>query len=80
MCKCMNGCLAAAADQHVSVSSRHPSELGLSLSSSVRLEEVEEGSEPAEFVKAQGLKDKKAYDCMLDGTAQHALLSNYPGV
>ncbi|KAM9426091.1 supervillin-like [Pholidichthys leucotaenia] len=42
-----------------------PSELGLDCSSNVRVEEVEEGSEPAEFVKALGLKDKKAYDCML---------------
>lgn len=76
----MNGCVAAVVDQQVSVSSRCPSELGLSRSSSVRVEEVEEGSEPAEFVKVLGLKDKKAYDCMLNGTTQRPLLSNFPDV
>uniref|UniRef100_A0A8C5GMY2 Supervillin-like n=1 Tax=Gouania willdenowi TaxID=441366 RepID=A0A8C5GMY2_GOUWI len=42
-----------------------PSELGLSSSSRVRVVEVEEGSEPTEFVKTLGSQDKKAYDCML---------------
>lgn len=41
--------------------------MGLSRSSSVKVEVVEEGSEPAEFTKALGPKDKKAYDCMLQG-------------
>lgn len=41
--------------------------MGLSRSSSVKVEVVEEGSEPAEFNKALGPKDKKAYDCMLQG-------------
>lgn len=31
------------------------------------MEEVEEGSEPAEVLKALGPQDKKAYDCMLEG-------------
>lgn len=47
---------------------RCPPELGLSSSGSsrnVKLEVVEEGSEPAEFIKALGPHDKKAYDCML---------------
>lgn len=56
----------------VFVSSRCPSELGLSSTSSVKLEEVEEGSEPAEFMKALGPQDKKAYDCMLQGASSHS--------
>ncbi|XP_061083315.1 supervillin isoform X2 [Conger conger] len=42
-----------------------PPELGLSSNSSVKIEEVEEGSEPAEFWSALGQQDRKAYDCML---------------
>uniref|UniRef100_A0AAX7TDI7 HP domain-containing protein n=1 Tax=Astatotilapia calliptera TaxID=8154 RepID=A0AAX7TDI7_ASTCA len=72
-----HGCKAHASAKQVAkravdkLTQRHPSELGLSLSSSVRVEEVEEGSEPAEFVKALGLKDKKAYDCMLDDPGKY---------
>lgn len=51
--------------------SRCPPELGLSSSSNVKLEVVDEGSEPAEFVKALGPHDKKAYDCMLKGLSSH---------
>ena len=61
----------------VFVCARCPSELQLSASSRLKVEEVEEGSEPAEFWKALGQQDKKAYDCMLQGTAvptQHKLL------
>lgn len=46
-------------------------ELGLTTGSAVKVEEVEEGAEPAEFWKALGQKDKKAYDCMLQGTHTH---------
>lgn len=42
-----------------------PPELGLNSSSSVKVQEVEEGSEPAEFWNALGRQDRKAYDCML---------------
>ena len=62
----------------VLVSSRCPSELGLSSSSSVKVEEVEEGSEPTEFVKALGPLDKKAYDCMLQGATSHCILCLVP--
>ncbi|XP_034050636.1 supervillin [Thalassophryne amazonica] len=48
-----------------------PSELGLSRTKSVKVEEVEEGSEPAEFLKALGLQDKKAYDCMLQDPGKY---------
>ncbi|XP_032358291.1 supervillin isoform X2 [Etheostoma spectabile] len=50
---------------------RCPSELGLSSTSSVTVEEVEEGSEPAEFIKALGPQDKKAYDCMLQDPGKY---------
>uniref|UniRef100_A0A669BIR0 Supervillin d n=1 Tax=Oreochromis niloticus TaxID=8128 RepID=A0A669BIR0_ORENI len=72
-----HGCKAHASAKQVAkravdkLTQRHPSELGLSLTSSVRVEEVEEGSEPAEFVKALGLKDKKAYDCMLNDPGKY---------
>ncbi len=55
----------------VFASSRCPSELGLSSTSSLKVEEVEEGSEPEEFVKALGPQDKKAYDCMMQGACTH---------
>ncbi|KAG5854813.1 hypothetical protein ANANG_G00041740 [Anguilla anguilla] len=42
-----------------------PPELGLSSNSSVEVQEVEEGTEPAEFWNALGQQDRKAYDCML---------------
>ena len=51
------------------LSSRCPSELGLSITSNVKVEEIDEGAEPAEFSEALGLQDKKAYDCMLQGTS-----------
>ncbi|KAJ8364476.1 hypothetical protein SKAU_G00133070 [Synaphobranchus kaupii] len=42
-----------------------PPELGLNSNSSVSVQEVEEGTEPAEFWNALGQQDRKAYDCML---------------
>lgn len=59
------------AQQFVCAHSRCPPELGLSSSSSssVKMEVVEEGCEPAEFIKALGPQDKKAYDCMLKGVS-----------
>ncbi|CAJ1081059.1 supervillin isoform X1 [Xyrichtys novacula] len=53
------------------VTQRCPSELGLSKTSSVKVEEVEEGSEPAEFTRALGPTDKKAYDCMLQDPGKY---------
>nr|XP_046232805.1 supervillin [Scatophagus argus] len=57
-----------AADQ---VIQRCPSELGLSSTSTLNLEVVEEGSEHAEFLKALGPQDKKAYDCMLQDPGKY---------
>lgn len=72
-----HGCKAHAGAKQVAkraadkLTQRCPSELGLSSTSSVRVEEVEEGSEPAEFVKALGSQDKKAYDCMLQDPGKY---------
>lgn len=67
------GCKAHANARRVAkraadrIQERCPSELGLRSSSGVTVEVVEEGSEPAEFTKALGPQDNKAYDCMLQG-------------
>ncbi|XP_015230718.1 PREDICTED: supervillin-like [Cyprinodon variegatus] len=50
---------------------RCPSELGLNSSSNLKVDEVEEGSEPSEFLKALGPQDKKAYDCMLQDPGKY---------
>ncbi|XP_030263424.1 supervillin isoform X6 [Sparus aurata] len=48
-----------------------PSELGLSQSSPVTVQVVEEGSEPADFWTALGQMDRKAYDCMLQDPGKY---------
>lgn len=59
---------------------RCPSELGLSQSSPVTVQVVEEGSEPADFWTALGQMDRKAYDCMLQGRKNSfSLPSLHPG-
>ncbi|KAM7370803.1 hypothetical protein PAMP_010323 [Pampus punctatissimus] len=50
---------------------RCPSELCLSITSSVNVEEIDEGSEPTEFLKALGVQNKKAYDCMLQDPGKY---------
>ncbi|KAK5905962.1 hypothetical protein CgunFtcFv8_001867 [Champsocephalus gunnari] len=71
-----HGCKAHAGARQVAkraadkLTQRCPSELGLSSSVKV-VEEVEEGSEPTEFVKALGPLDKKAYDCMLQDPGKY---------
>ena len=47
---------------------RCPLEAGLHSSSKVTIHECEEGAEPVGFWEALGRKDRKAYDCMLQGT------------
>ncbi|KAK7901936.1 hypothetical protein WMY93_018705 [Mugilogobius chulae] len=42
-----------------------PPELGLSRNNPLKVQMVDEGSEPAEFWAALGHMDRKAYDCML---------------
>nr|XP_046271575.1 supervillin isoform X2 [Scatophagus argus] len=48
-----------------------PSELGLSHSSPVKVQVVEEGSEPADFWAALDQMDRKAYDCMLQDPGKY---------
>ncbi|CAI5676147.1 unnamed protein product [Oreochromis niloticus] len=48
-----------------------PSEVGLSKSSPVKVQVVEEGSEPEDFWTALGQKDRKAYDCMLQDPGKY---------
>uniref|UniRef100_A0A674BM60 Supervillin d n=1 Tax=Salmo trutta TaxID=8032 RepID=A0A674BM60_SALTR len=50
---------------------RHPSELGLNSNSSLKVEEVEEGTEPVGFSNALGQQDRKAYDCMLQDPGKY---------
>ncbi|XP_023254351.1 supervillin-like [Seriola lalandi dorsalis] len=72
-----HGCKSHASARQVAkraadkLTQRCPSELGLSSTSSVEVEEVEEGAEPSEFVKALGSQDKKAYDCMLQDPGKY---------
>lgn len=53
---------------NVLMSPRRPLEAGLHSSCNVTIHECEEGMEPMEFWEALGRKDRKAYDCMLQGT------------
>lgn len=68
------GCKATSSSREVGrrvverLTQSRPSELGLNQSSSVKVQVVEEGSEPAEFWSALGAMDRKAYDCMLHGS------------
>lgn len=71
------GCKAAPSSREVGrrvverLTQSRPSELGLNQSSSLKVQDVEEGSEPAEFWSALGPVDRKAYDCMLHGSEAH---------
>ncbi|KAI2658587.1 Supervillin [Labeo rohita] len=48
-----------------------PCELGLNSNSSLKVHEIEEGTEPKEFWDALGKQDKKAYDCMLQDPGKY---------
>uniref|UniRef100_A0A8C9PDI5 Gelsolin-like domain-containing protein n=1 Tax=Spermophilus dauricus TaxID=99837 RepID=A0A8C9PDI5_SPEDA len=52
-----------------------PLEAGLHSSSNVTIHECDEGSEPLGFWDALGRRDRKAYDCMLQGKTLAALTS-----
>lgn len=68
------GCKAASSSREVGrrvveqLTRSRPPELGLSQSGSLKVQVVEEGSEPAEFWTALGPVDRRAYDCMLQGS------------
>ncbi|XP_059203970.1 supervillin [Centropristis striata] len=71
------GCKAQSGSREVSkravehLTQMCPPELGLSHSSPVKVQVVEEGSEPADFWTALGQMDKKAYDCMLQDPGKY---------
>ncbi|XP_071324857.1 supervillin isoform X3 [Trachinotus anak] len=71
------GCKAQGSTREVSkraverLTQMCPTELGLSKSSPVKVEMVEEGSEPADFWTALGQMDRKAYDCMLQDPGKY---------
>ncbi|XP_057214187.1 supervillin isoform X2 [Triplophysa rosa] len=48
-----------------------PRELGLNSNSSLKVHEIEEGTEPEEFWVALGKQDRKAYDCMLEDPGKY---------
>ncbi|XP_068161262.1 supervillin [Antennarius striatus] len=70
-CKTHTGAKQVAKRAADKVTQRCPSELGLSSTSNIKVEEVEEGSEPTVFLKALGPQDKKAYDCMLQDPGKY---------
>ena len=59
-----------------SVLSSCPLETGLHSSSSITIWECDEGAEPAAFWEALGRRDRKAYDCMLQG-GSHSMLEPF---
>ncbi|XP_023266730.1 supervillin-like isoform X2 [Seriola lalandi dorsalis] len=71
------GCKTQASTREVSkravecLTQMCPPELGLSTGSPVKVEVVEEGSEPADFWTALGQMDRKAYDCMLQDPGKY---------
>ncbi|XP_071754746.2 supervillin isoform X1 [Centroberyx gerrardi] len=70
-CKAQVGARQVASRAVEKLTQRCPPELDLSSTSSVKVEEVEEGAEPAEFLKALGQQDRKAYDCMLQDPGKY---------
>lgn len=67
-CKAHNSAKQVAKRAVDKLAQGRPTELDLS---TVKVEEVDEGSEPAEFLKALGPQDKKAYDCMLQDPGKY---------
>ncbi|XP_047428013.1 supervillin isoform X2 [Mugil cephalus] len=71
------GCKAHSSTREVSkrvverLTQMCPPELSLSSSSPVKVQVVEEGSEPADFWTALGQMDRKAYDCMLQDPGKY---------
>ncbi|XP_044038197.1 supervillin isoform X2 [Siniperca chuatsi] len=71
------GCKAHTSSREVSkravehLTQMCPPELGLSRSSALKVQVVEEGSEPADFWTALGQMDRKAYDCMLQDPGKY---------
>ncbi|XP_061823847.1 supervillin isoform X4 [Nerophis lumbriciformis] len=70
-CKVHAGAMQVAKRAVALLSQRCPSELGLKSSSRVKAEEIEEGAEPAEFLKVLSVQDRKSYDCMLQDPGKY---------
>nr|XP_015832064.2 supervillin isoform X1 [Nothobranchius furzeri] len=70
-CKTHAGSKLVARSAVDKLTQRCPSEMGLDSTSRLKVEEVEEGSEPAEFEQALGPLDKKSYDCMLEDPGKY---------
>ncbi|CAL8301557.1 unnamed protein product [Lota lota] len=70
-CKAQPGARQVATRAVKELNQRCARELGLTSGSKVKVEEVEEGAEPAEFWNALGQQDKKAYDCMLQDPGKY---------
>ncbi|KAM9393776.1 supervillin isoform 2-T3 [Pholidichthys leucotaenia] len=72
-----NGCKAHSSSREVGKRTVEllthicPPELGLCRGSPVKVQVVEEGSEPADFWAALGNMDRKAYDCMLQDPGKY---------
>nr|XP_019949803.1 PREDICTED: supervillin-like isoform X1 [Paralichthys olivaceus] len=71
------GCKAQASTREVSkralerLTQMCPPELGLNKSCPMKVQVIEEGSEPADFWTALGKMDRKAYDCMLQDPGKY---------
>ncbi|MCJ8738394.1 hypothetical protein PDJAM_G00035490 [Pangasius djambal] len=48
-----------------------PPELGLNNNTNLKVQEIEEGTEPQEFWDSLGQQDRKAYDCMLQDPGKY---------
>uniref|UniRef100_A0A1A7YXZ0 HP domain-containing protein n=1 Tax=Iconisemion striatum TaxID=60296 RepID=A0A1A7YXZ0_9TELE len=70
-CKAHAGAKLVAKRAVDQLTQRCPSEMGLDSTSRLKVEEVEEGSESAEFELALGPLDKKSYDCMLEDPGKY---------
>ncbi|XP_077474709.1 supervillin [Stigmatopora argus] len=70
-CKALASCREVANRVVEQLTKGCPGELGLSKSSLVKIQAVEEGSEPADFWEALGHMDREAYDCMLQDPYQY---------
>ncbi|XP_051904320.1 supervillin isoform X3 [Hippocampus zosterae] len=70
-CKALASCREVAKRAAECLTQGCPAELSLSKSSPVKIQAVEEGSEPADFWAALGRLDRKAYDCMLQDPGKY---------
>ncbi|XP_061906125.1 supervillin [Entelurus aequoreus] len=71
-CKALASCREVAKRAVERLAQACPPELGLSSQSSpVKIQEIEEGSEPAEFWAVLVHMDRKAYDCMLQDPGKY---------